>query len=279
MYVSLRSTIILLALRLLGNILLAIFLCRRTCHGLFLHPSILRKRLGLAVAAVYPLLEVFEVRCGHDNPAPVFPTFLIVGQIVALRLVHVVEAKHHLMLVKRAVGIVLVHHIHLAPVPTVNIVGEEHVYMVSVHALRAAEVAVGVVHPALPYLAVSIGSSAHAALRLLDSDVKRANLHVAFLIVPSLFLRLGGFGVYLCRCSRYLLRKRYSLIFRRLIFIFLLCSRSLFIFARRRNSVLRSSCVIPLARKGFVSVCRIVGDTVFLFKGSEKPILLLIVPR
>ena len=31
-----------------------------------------------------------------------------------------------------------------------------------------------------------------------------------------------------------------------------------------RNSVLRSSCVIPLARKGLASVHRIVEDTVFL---------------
>ena len=33
-----------------------------------------------------------------------------------------------------------------------------------------------------------------------------------------------------------------------------------------RNSVLRSSCVIPLAREGLASVHRIVEDTVFLFK-------------
>ena len=38
-----------------------------------------------------------------------------------------------------------------------------------------------------------------------------------------------------------------------------------------RNSVLRSSCVIPLARKGLASVHRIVEDTVFLFKGGKKP--------
>ena len=41
-----------------------------------------------------------------------------------------------------------------------------------------------------------------------------------------------------------------------------------------RNSVLRSSSVIPLASNGgFASVCRIVGDTVFLFKGCQKPLL------
>ncbi len=36
-----------------------------------------------------------------------------------------------------------------------------------------------------------------------------------------------------------------------------------------RNSVLGSSCVISLARKGSCSVPRIVGGTVFLFKRSK----------
>ena len=149
------------------------------------------------MAAVYPLLEIFEVRCRHYNPAPIFPTFLIVGEIVALCLVHVVKAKHHLVLVKRTIGVVLVHHIYLAPVPTVNVVGEEHVYVVSVHALRATEVAVGVVHLAFPLLAVSVRAFAHTALRLLNGDVERADLNMAFLVVAGLFLCLCGFGVHI----------------------------------------------------------------------------------
>ena len=149
------------------------------------------------MAAVYPLLEIFEVRSGHDNPAPIFPTFLIVGQIVALRLVHVVKAKHHLVLVKATIGVVLVHHIHLASIPAVNVVGEEHVYMVSVHTLRTTEVAVGVVHLTFPLLAVGISTFAYTSLWLLNGDVERADLHMTFLVVAGLFLCLGGFGVHI----------------------------------------------------------------------------------
>ena len=58
-----------------------------------------------------------------------------------------------------------------------------------------------------------------------------------------------------------------------------LLRRNLFFIFAVRNSVLRSSCVIPLAAfSGSYSVCRIVGDTVFLFKGSKQPILFLTIP-
>jgi len=80
--------------------------------------------------------------------------------------------------------------------------------MVSVHALRATEVAVSVVHLAFPLLAVGIRAFAHTALGLLNGDVERAHLHMAFLVVASLFLCLGRLGVHLCRGSLYLCIQR-----------------------------------------------------------------------
>ena len=149
------------------------------------------------MAAAYPFLKVFEVGCGNDYPTPIFPTLLIVGKIVALSLVHVNETEHHLVLVKRAVGVVLVYDKHFPSVPTVNVVGEEHVDVVAIHALCATEIAIGVVHLAFPLLALGIGATTYAAFGLLDGDVERTHLHMAFLIVASLFLCLGGFGVHL----------------------------------------------------------------------------------
>ena len=69
--------------------------------------------------------------------------------------------------------------------------------MVSVHTLRTTEVAVGVVHLAFPLLAVGIRAFAHTTLWLLDGDVERADLHMAFLVVASLFLCLCWFGVHI----------------------------------------------------------------------------------
>ena len=103
------------------------------------------------------------------------------------------------MLVKAAVGVVLVHNIHLASVPTVNIIGEEHVNVVAVNTHCATNVAVSVVHLAFPLLAVSISALTHAALRLLNGDVKRSNLHMSLLIVAGFLLCLGGVGVHFGR--------------------------------------------------------------------------------
>ena len=47
---------------------------------------------------------------------------------------------------------------------------------------------------------------------------------------------------------------------------FLLGCRNVTIFARRNNSAFGSSSVIPVARKGLASVCRIVEGTVFSFQ-------------
>ena len=100
------------------------------------------------------------------------------------------------MLVKAAIGVVLVHHIHLASIPTINVVGEEHVNVVAVNTHGTTNVAVSVVHLAFPLLAVSIGAFTHAALRLLNGDVERTNLHMSLLIVAGFLLCLGGVGVH-----------------------------------------------------------------------------------
>ena len=108
----------------------------------------------------------------------------------------IIEAKHNLVLVKAAVGVVLVNDEHLAPVPTVNIIGEEHVNVVAVNTHCTTNVAVSVVHLAFPLLAVSIGALTHAALRLLNGDVERTDLHMSLLIVAGFLLCLGGVGVH-----------------------------------------------------------------------------------
>ena len=100
------------------------------------------------------------------------------------------------MFVKRAIRVVLVNDKHLVSVPTVNVIGEEHVYVVAVNTHCTTNVAIGVVHLAFPLLAVSISALTHAALRLLNGDVKRANLHMSLLIIASLLLCFGGGGVH-----------------------------------------------------------------------------------
>ena len=95
------------------------------------------------------------------------------------------------MLIKAAVLIILVHHEHPASVPPVNIVREEHVYVVSVHALRATDVAVGVLHSCFPLVTVGIHTAAHTAFRLLDSYIEHPDLNMTFLVIPGFFLRFG----------------------------------------------------------------------------------------
>lgn len=68
--------------------------------------------------------------------------------------------------------------------------------MVAVHALRATDIAVGVVHLTFPLLAVGIGATTNTALRLLNGDVERAYLHMAILVVACFFLRFVGVGIY-----------------------------------------------------------------------------------
>ena len=105
------------------------------------------------------------------------------------------------MLVKAAVGVVLVNDEHLASVPTVNVIGEEHVNMVAVNTHRTTNVAISVVHLAFPLLAVSISALTHAALRLLDGDVEHPHLHMSLLVVAGFLLRLGRVSVHISRGS------------------------------------------------------------------------------
>ena len=100
------------------------------------------------------------------------------------------------MFVKTTVRVVLVNDEHLASVPTVNIIGEEHVNVVAVNTHCTTNVAVSVVHLVFPLLAVSISAFTHAALRLLNGDVERTNLHMPLLIVACFLLRLCRFGIH-----------------------------------------------------------------------------------
>ena len=114
------------------------------------HALILRKRLGLAMAAVYPLLKVLQVCGGHDDFPLVRPIITVIGEVSVSCIVLIVEAEHYLVFVKRAVLVVLVNNIHPAPVPAVDVVSQENVDMVAVHALRATDVAVSVLHGRFP---------------------------------------------------------------------------------------------------------------------------------
>ena len=109
------------------------------------------------------------------------------------------------MFIKAAVSITLVHYEHFVSVPTVNIIRQEHVYMVAVHTLCATNVAVGVLHFGFPFLAVNIYTTAYRAFRLFNGYVECANLNVSFLVVACLFLCFGRVGVYLCLCCLHLL--------------------------------------------------------------------------
>ena len=171
-------------------------------HVCILYVLVLRKWLGLSVAAVYPPLKVRQVDRGNDNLMLVCPILTVIGKISIPCIVFFVESQHNLVFVKRAVFVVLVHHIHPASVPSVYVVGQEHVDMVAVHALRTTYVAVGVLHSGLPRIAVCIRATTHAAFRVLDRDVELPDAHMAFLVVPGFFLRfcriLFSFCLRLC---------------------------------------------------------------------------------
>ena len=113
------------------------------------------------MAALNPLLEIIKGNSGHNEFAPMLPTVLIVSEVVAKGGIAVVEAEHNLVLVKRAIGIVLVNDIYILAVPLVGGIGEEYVNVVAVHTFRATNVAVGVLHGGLPLIAVGILATAH----------------------------------------------------------------------------------------------------------------------
>ena len=85
--------------------------------------------------------------------------------------------------------------------------------MVAVHTLCATNVAVGVLHFNLPFLAALIYATADRASGLLYGYVECANLHVTFLVVTCLFLLVGRCGVYLCFGCLYLLANGRCLLF------------------------------------------------------------------
>ena len=185
---------------LFGNSGLSLLGCRRflfvvgnICRSCY---HVMRKRFGLPVTAIHPLLKTVRLDSGHDNSAPILPTLFIVGKIGAPCFFRTVEAKHHLVFVKRAVGVVLVNYKHIFAVPLIHVFCKEHVYMVAVHALRATDIAVGVVHLHAPPLAVGIRTAALASLWVFDGNVKRANLHMAHFVVTCLLLSFGGGGFY-----------------------------------------------------------------------------------
>ena len=68
--------------------------------------------------------------------------------------------------------------------------------MVAVHALRATDIAVGIVHLHAPLLAIGIRTATLASLWVFDGNVKRANLHVAHFVVACLLLGCAWGGFY-----------------------------------------------------------------------------------
>ena len=101
------------------------------------------------------------------------------------------------MLVKRTIRIVLIHYKDLTSIPTVNVIGKENVYMVTVYTLCTAEVSVSVVHFAFPLLAVSILTSAHTAFGLLNRNVESSNLHMSLFVVACFLLPISR----ICICG------------------------------------------------------------------------------
>ena len=167
------------------------------------HALILRKRLGLAMAAVYPLLKVLQVCGGHDDFPLVRPVIAVIGEVSVPCVVLIIEAEHYLVLVKRAVLVILVNNVHPASVPSVYVVSQEHVDMVAVHALCTTDVTVGVLHGSFPRIAVCIRAATHTSFRVLDCDVELTDAHMAFLVVPGFFLCFCWvlFGFRLCLCN------------------------------------------------------------------------------
>ena len=105
------------------------------------------------------------------------------------------------MLVKAAVRVHLVHNIY---VTFSRVVRKEYVNMVSVHAFRAADITISIIHRLLPLFAVGVCSTTHAALRLLDCYIVAVNLDVPFLVIAGLLLRFSRICVRLCFCFSYL---------------------------------------------------------------------------
>ena len=91
----------------------------------------------------------------------------------------------------------MIHYKDLTSIPTVNVIGKENVYMVTVYTLCTAEVSVSVVHFAFPLLAVSILTSAHTAFGLLNRNVESSNLHMSLFVVACFLLPISR----ICICG------------------------------------------------------------------------------
>ncbi|CDE57083.1 unknown [Prevotella sp. CAG:873] len=204
------------------------------------------------MAALNPLLEIVNgCSCEYETTA-FLPAFFIVGKICVDSVGLIVKAEHHFVFIERAVRVVLVNNNHTLAIPAVYVIRQEHVYMVAVYALGASDVAVGVVHGGFPLLAVCVSTTAHRADRLLYCHVKRANLNMAFLIVPRLFLCLCRIGVHIFLGGTYPVGERTFWC------ICLFFFRQSTIFVIGNAGVLQESCVTLQVRWIIVSVCRLV---------------------
>ena len=169
---------------------------------LFPDGGIVGKGFGLAVACLYPLVEVLDVGF-RDTEAGVCigPRLIIVGEVGGHGLVLIVEAKHHLMLIKRAVPVCLVNDKDLAAIPLVHVGVQEHVYMVTVNTLGPLDVTVGIGHCVAPLLAVSVNTFAQTASSVFYGNVKLTDSYMAFLVITGRGLCRGRFCVHLCGCG------------------------------------------------------------------------------
>ena len=122
--------------------------------------------------------------------------------------------------------------------------------MVSVHAFCAADISISVIHRLLPLLAVSICTTTHAALRLLDCYIVTVNAHVSLLVVACFLLSFGRIYI------------SFFLRFRNFLVNCLRKCRFITIFAFRRVSRWRG-CTHGLAAINFGSI----GDSTFSYCG------------
>ena len=155
------------------------------------------------MAALYPLLELLQVNARQHRLVLLRPISVIINKVSCFSSVSLIETQHNLVFVKRAVLVILVNHKHLATIPPVNIIREEHIYMVAVYTFRATNIAIGVLHGRFPFVALCIYSTTNGSFRVLNGDIECTNLHMTFLIIAGffLFLRRSSIGFFLCHCN------------------------------------------------------------------------------
>ena len=141
---------------------------------------------------IHPLPELLFADLADGSKA--FPIGRVVGQVSTFCCQGGLKAIHDFVFVERTVLLHLVNDVDLA---RGRVVGQEHVDVVAVHTLRAADIAVVVVHRHAPRLAVGIYASAGASFRVLDGDIVAVQRDVAFLVVAGFLLRFGRIGRHL----------------------------------------------------------------------------------